>query len=186
MSDRILDNDLIPAVVRDGVVEQLRRPWIQFLVVFIGDFSSHLLEHLVGLGTQIRAGDLDLFAHVCRSDSLGELVGGLVVKFRDLAMAVLMFDHMLGYPGRHPDGDGELQRDLDLRDGDGRVCSIRLSRLPANTGAGQEMGIALRAFPRGQGWHIGRRRVWVKGAAREGNRLLVNCRHGSFPQRPSR
>ena len=186
MSDRILDDDLIPAVVRDGVVEQLRRSWIQFLVVFIGDISGYLLEHLVGLGAQIRAGDLDLFAHVWRGDSLGEFAGGLVVIFRDLAMAVLMFDHMLGYPGWHPDVDVELQRDLDPRDGDGRVCSIRLSRLPANTGAGQEMGIALRAFPRGQGWHIGRRRVWVKRAARESNRLLVNCRHGSFPKRPSR
>jgi len=80
-SDCILDNDVVPAVVRDGVVEQLRRPWIQFLVVFIGDISSHLLEHLAGLGAQIRAGDLDLFAHVFRGDSLGEFVGGLVVKF---------------------------------------------------------------------------------------------------------
>src|SRR6266436_1983751 len=94
VSDRILDDDLIPAVVRDGVVEQLRRSWIQFLVVFIGDISGYLLEHLVGLGAQIRAGDLDLFAHVWRGDSLGEFAGGLVVIFRDLAMAVLMFDHI--------------------------------------------------------------------------------------------
>ena len=67
-----------------------------------------MLEHLAGLGIQIRAGDVDLFAHVCRGDSLGEFVGGLVVIFRDLAMAFLMFDHMLGYPGRHPDVDVEL------------------------------------------------------------------------------
>src|SRR5882672_735537 len=50
VSDRILDNDLIPAVVRDGVVEQLRRFWVQFLAVFLGDLGGHLLEHLAGLG----------------------------------------------------------------------------------------------------------------------------------------
>ena len=151
MSDGILDDDLVAAVVGDGVVEQLGRSGIQFLVVFTGDLGGHLLEHLAGLSVQILAGDLKLFAHVRRGDALGEFAGGLVVIFRDLAMAVLMFDHMLGCAGRHPDVDVKLQRDLDLRDGDGRVCGIRLSRLPADTGAGQELGIALRAFPRGQG-----------------------------------
>jgi len=91
-------------------------------------------------------GDLDLLAHVCRGDSLGEFVSGLVVKFRDLAMAFFMFDHMLGYPSWHPDRDVELQNHLDLRDGDGRMGGIRLSRLAADTGVGQEIGFALRVF----------------------------------------
>ena len=46
-----------------------------------------------------------------------------------------------------PDGDVELQRHLDLRDGDGRVRGIRLPSLPANAGDRQEIGIALRVFP---------------------------------------
>jgi len=53
VSDCIVDNNLIPAVVGDGVVEQLRRSGIQFLVVFSGDLGGHLLEHLAGLGAQI-------------------------------------------------------------------------------------------------------------------------------------
>ena len=113
MIDGILNDDLIAAVVGDGVVKELRRFGIQFPVVFIGDFGAHLLERLDGLGVQIRAGDLDLFAHVGRGDSLGELVGGLVIIFRNLAMAFLMFDHVRSYAGRHPDGDVELQRHLD-------------------------------------------------------------------------
>jgi len=52
------------------------------------------LEYLGGLGAQVRAGDLDLFADVCHGDALGDFVGILVVGFRDLAMAFLMFDHM--------------------------------------------------------------------------------------------
>jgi len=101
-------------------------------------------------------------------------------------MAFLMFDHMLGYPDRHPDVDVELQGHGDLRDGEGLVCGIRLSRLPADTGVGQEIGIALRALARSQGRHIGWRRGRVKRAVRDRNRLLVDCRHRSFPMLPPR
>ena len=94
------------------------------------------MEQLFGLSVHIRAGDVELFAHVSRGDSLGELVGGLVVKFRNLAMAILMFDDVGSYAGRHPDGDVELKRHLDLRDGDGRVRGICWTSLAADTGAG--------------------------------------------------
>ena len=181
MGDSILDDDLIAAMVGDGVVEQLRRCGVQCLVVFIGDIGSHLSEQLAGLGIQIRASDVDLFADVGRGDSFGELFGGLVIVFRDLAMALLMFDHVLGYLGRHPDGNVELQRHLDLRDRDCRVRGVRLPSLSADTGIGKEFGIALRVFPSSQGRHIGRRSGRIKRAVREIDRLYINCRPGRFP-----
>ena len=144
------------------------------------------MEQLGGFGTEIRAGDLDPFAEIFRGDLLDESVGGLVVVFRDLAMAFLMFDDVWGYADGHPDVDIELQRHIDLGDGDSRVCGICPVRLPADSGVGHEIGVAHGDFPGSEGWYIGRRRGWVKGAVHESNGQLVDCRHERFPELRSR
>src|SRR5436853_7374263 len=57
---------------------------------------------------------------------------------------------------------------------------IGLLSLPSDTSVGQEIGIALRLFPRGQGWHIGRRTGRIKSAVRESDRLPIDCRGRCF------
>jgi hypothetical protein len=141
-----------------------------------------LLERLSGLGAQIRAGDFDLLAHISRGDLFGDFVGGLVIRFRDFPMAPLMFGHVLAYPGWQPDADVELQRHVDLRDGNGRVRGIGLSSFPADTGVSLEVGIALCVFPWGKRRHIGRWSARIKRAAGENDRPLVDYRRVNFVQ----
>lgn len=97
---------------------ELRGLRIQLLVIFLGDGRAHLLERAGGFGVQVRSGDGDLPADVGGGDPRGERVSRLVEILGNLAMALFMFDHVLACVGRHPDGDGELERHFDVRDGD--------------------------------------------------------------------
>ena len=108
-----------------------------------------MLEHFAGGGGEIGAGDFDLLAEEGRGDFLGELVGGLVVKLGDLAVAVFVVDDALGDGGGHPDIDVELQGHGNLRDGDSGVSGVGFARLAADTGAGAKIGIAFGGFSRG-------------------------------------
>jgi hypothetical protein len=82
-------------------------------------------------------------------------------------MAFLMFNDALSYVVGHPDGEVKLQIHLDVRDGDGRVCGIRLTILSGDSSIRQKIGIARRVFALGQWRHVGRPVGWIKGAARE-------------------
>ena len=108
--------------------------------------SLAVCKSISRIGVEIGSSDVNSFADVGRGDALGEFVGGLVVVFGNLAMTVLVIGYDLGCPGWYPDVDLQLQVHLDLRDGYGRVCWIGSSRLAANAGSGQEIGITLRAF----------------------------------------
>jgi hypothetical protein len=98
-----------------------------------------------------------------------------------LAMPVLVRGHDLSCPSRQPDVDVELQRHDDLRDRERRVRGICSSRLAADAGSRQKIGIALCAFPRWKGWHISRWCGWVKRAAGENDGFLLD-QYRSFPR----
>src|SRR5260221_14074926 len=59
--DNILDGGFFPAVVGDVVVEQLRRPRVLFLVVFVGDIGGHLFRYFFGLGGPVPIGGFPPF-----------------------------------------------------------------------------------------------------------------------------
>ena len=81
-------------------------------------------EQFVGLGVEVGAGDFGLLVEILCGDAADELVSGLIIKFGNLAMAVFVFDDVLGGVGGDPDGDGELQVYVDVRDDDGGVDGV--------------------------------------------------------------
>ncbi len=84
----------------------------------------------------IGARDFYFFAHVWGGDAFGELVGSLIVILGDLPMPFFVLHHVRTYARGRPDGDVELQRKLDLRDGDERMRRIGLLRLRSHAGIG--------------------------------------------------
>jgi hypothetical protein len=174
----LLDGNPIAGVVGDGVIEQLRGPRIYLQIVFGSDVAGHLLKHLARFGIQVRTSDLDLSAHVGGSDTVGEFVGGLVIEFRDLAMPILVFDHVFGRADRKPDVDIEVQRYFDLCEHDDSVRGIRFSRLASDAGTGKEIGIAHGNFSHGQRWHSDLRVDWVKVVGRENDRQSEDSKRG--------
>ena len=132
----------------------------------------------------IAEGDITIVAEAQTGREAVQLAANLhpEVVVMDLAMPLLMLGHNLSCPSRQPDVDVEFQRHDDLCDGDGSVGGIGFSRLAADTGSRQEIGIALSVFPRRQGWHIRRRRGRIKRVARENHGFLVD-HHRSFAGR---
>jgi len=103
--DGVLRNDSISGVVRDVVVQELRGVGVQLVVVFLGDLVGGLQEGFRTLGIEIGASDVNVFADVGGADLLSELVGGLIVIFRNLAMPVLVVDDNLAGAAWNPDVD---------------------------------------------------------------------------------
>lgn len=180
VGDGVLDDGFVAAVVGDVVVEELGWGGIQFLVVVGGDIGGDLLEDFAGLGVEIGAGDFEALPEVLRGDLGGEFIGGLVVILGNLAVALLVFDEVIGCADGHPDVDDELQRNIRLAYGDGGMGGIGLVGQAPDGGVGNKIGIADGDLAGAQLRHVGRRGGGVKGAGSEGDRQLADSGNEDF------
>ena len=175
MGDGIAGGDSIAAVIRDGVIKQLRWVGVEQPVVFSGDFSSYLLQYFVGFGAGIGARDFHHAADVSRGNTLGDCIGSLVIVFRDLAMTFFVFMDVLRYAVGHPYGEVELQGHFDLGDSERCARGISLQRVPAYRGTRKKTGIALGVLGSSKRRHFGGGIGRIKSALSEIDRLFDNC-----------
>ena len=99
-------------------------------------------------------------------------------------MAVFVFHHVRSHAGRRPNRDVELQRNLDLSDGDERMRGVGLLCLASYPDIGEEIRIALRLFACTKRGHIGWSVGGIECTIGECDGLFIDDRRRRFRPQP--